>query len=195
MEAQMPVKLKGVKPPKRKSMVTPDVDDRRFCRHCKKLLPITSFPKGVRRYVCSRHLYELVKLPAKLRVEADDKRCVIHKLWVRCRTDSKAFGQTRIKLTQSEIADILQADGKAIDLAFAIVPTDASRVLSRKNAVVVVNEARLNLLSAHRTGGERMYLSTLEAWRAGASSQEQRAEDLDNSRIEDDRGAVDYVLN
>jgi hypothetical protein len=191
----MPVKLKGVKPPKRKSMVTPDVDDRRFCRHCKKLLPITSFPKGVRRYVCSRHLYELVKLPAKLRVEADDKRRVIGKLWTRCRSDSKAFGQTRIKLCQGEIADILQADGKATDLAFAIVPTDASRVLSRENAVVVVNEARLNLLSAYRTGGERMYLSTLEAWRAGASSQEQRAEDLDNSRIEDDRGVVNYILN
>jgi hypothetical protein len=40
-----------------------------------------------------------------------------------------------------------------------------------------------------------MYLSTLEVWRAGGSSQEQPAEELDNSRIEDDRGAMDYILN
>jgi hypothetical protein len=34
---------------------------------------------------------------------------------------------------------------------------------------VVVNEARRDLISAHRKGGVHMYLSALEAWRAADS--------------------------
>ena len=191
MKSQMPVATKTVKSTKMKQKVDPDVDGCRFCRHCKKRLPISAFPAGARRYVCKAHLYELVKLPSKLRAEADDKRRVLGKLWARCRTDSKAFGQTRIQLMQSEIEDILHGDGKTIDLAFAIVPTDVSRVLSRENAAVVPNEARRALIWTHRLGGERMYLEALAGWRAANSSQGQRAEEaldggFDEPEHEDD---------
>jgi len=154
-----------------KSNPAPDSDGRRYCRHCRELRPISAFPAGPRRYICRGHLYERVKLPAKLRVQADDRRRVLSQLWARCRTDSRALGQTRIQLGQSEIAEILK--DKRIDLAFAIVPADASHMLSRENVTVVVNEARRDLIWAHRLGGERMYLSALEAWRAADSPQEQ----------------------
>jgi len=177
-----------------KQRVDPDVDGCRFCRHCKKRLPISAFPAGARRYVCKAHLYELVKLPAKLRVEADENRRNLGQLWARCRTDSKVFGQTRIQIMQSEIADILEADGKTIDLAFSIVPKDASRVLSRENAIVVANKARHNLISAYRTGGERMYVSTLAAW-LDVDFLQEPTEELDSSRIEEKRDSVGYILN
>jgi len=138
-------------------------------------------------------MYQRVKKPAILRAKADGKKQVLHQLWYRCWTDAKRFGQTQIKLTQGEIVEILK--DKGVDLAFAIVPADASRVLSRENAIVVANSARHNLISAHRTGGERMYVSTLAVWRAVGSSQEQPAEELDISRIEEGRGSVGYILN
>jgi hypothetical protein len=44
-------------------------------------------------------------------------------------------------------------------------------MLSRDNVAVVVNEARRDLISAHRKGGGRMYLAALAAWRAAGSRQ------------------------
>jgi hypothetical protein len=184
----MPVATKAVKLNQMKPMVDPDVDGCRFCRHCKKRLPISAFPAGARRYICRRHLYELFTHPAKLRVQADDKRRVLSKLWARCSADAKSLSQTRIQLDQREIAEILKVKG--IDLAFAIVPADASRILSRENFVVVVNEARRDLISAYKKGGVHMYLSVLSAWRAADSSQEQSTEELDTFQIEEERGTV-----
>jgi hypothetical protein len=149
----------------------PDIDGRRYCRHCRELRAISAFPAGPRRYICKAHLYEHVKLPGKLRGQADDKRRVLSQLWARCRTDARALGQTRIQLAQREIAGVLEHTGFRIDLAFAIVPADASRMLSRDNVAVVANEARRDLISAHRLGGGRMYLVALAAWRAAGSRQ------------------------
>ncbi len=137
---------------------------------CRELRPLSVFPADPRRYICRGHLYERFTLPAKLRVQADDKRRVLSKLWARCSTDAKKLDQTHIKLTQSEIAGILEHNsGFHIDLAFAIVPADASRMLSRENVAVVVNEARRDLISAHRKGGVHRYLAALAAWRAADS--------------------------
>jgi len=154
-----------------KSNPAPDSDGRRYCRHCRELRPLSAFPAGPRRYICKAHLYERVKLPAKLRVQADDKRRVLSQLWARCRTDSRALGQTRIQLAQREIAGVLEHTGFRIDLAFAVVPADASRMLSRDNVAVVASEARRALIWAHRLGGGRMYLAALAAWRAADSRQ------------------------
>ena len=147
-----------------KKPAQPTPDGCRFCRHCNACLPLSAFPVGARRYVCKTHMYELVKRPAKLRVEADDKRRAVAQLWARCRTDSKVFGQPRVALTQSDIEDLILASGRAVDLAVAVVPADAGRVLSRENAVVLGNEARHNLTSAYRAGGERMYRAVLAAF-------------------------------
>jgi hypothetical protein len=155
------------------SKSNPDCDGRRYCRHCRELRAISAFPAGPRRYICKAHLYERFTLPAKLRVQADDKRRVLSKLWARCSTDAKKLDQTHIKLTQREIAGVLEHTGFRIDLAFAVVPADASRMLSRDNVAVVVNEARRDLISAHRKGGVHMYLAALEAWRAADSRHQQ----------------------
>ncbi len=154
-----------------KSNAAPDCGGRRYCRHCRELRAISAFPAGPRRYICKAHLYERFTLPAKLRVQADDKRRFLSQLWARCRTDSRALGQTRIQLAQREIAGVLEHTGFRIDLAFAVVPADASRMLSRENFVVVANEARRALIWAHRLGGGRMYLAALAAWRAADSRQ------------------------
>ena len=193
MEARMPINLKTVKPPKRQSMATPDVDTCRFCRHCKKCMPISAFPVGPRRFICKAHLNEHVKRPAKRRVQADDRRRVLSQLWFRCRTDSRALGQTGIELGKSEIDEILMHKG--IDLKFAIVPADLSQVLSRENFAVVLNESRRSLIWAYKLGGERMYLSTLATLQCVDSQEPHLSDDTERVDTEANKGTLQYVLN
>jgi hypothetical protein len=168
-------------------------NDGRFCRHCRQFLPITAFPAGRRRYICREHLYQRVKLPARLRVQADDKRRDLVKLWARCRTDSKNLGQTRIELNQSEIAEILK--DKGIDLAYAIVPANSSQVLSPANCAVVLNETRRDLIYAHKLGGQSLYMSTLATLKCVDSQEQQPSEDTESVSKEENRGALQYILN
>lgn len=165
----------------------------RYCRHCRELRPVSVFPAGPRRYVCKAHLNEHVKRPAKRRVQEDDRRRVLCQLWFRCRSDSKALGQTGIQLGKSEIAEILQHKG--IDLKFAIVPADLSQVLSRYNFAVILNESRRSLIWAHRLGGERMYLSTLATLQCVDSQEPQPTDDTERVDTEANKGTLQYVLN
>ena len=176
-----------------KSNPAPDSDGRRYCRHCRELRAISAFPAGPRRYICKAHLYERFTLPAKLRVQADDKRRVLSKLWARCSTDAKVLGQTRIQLDQREIAEILNCKG--IDLAFAIVPADASRMLSRENFAVVANEARRALMWNHRLGGHSLYLSTLATLQCVESQEPQPIDDTERVDTEANKSTLQYVLN
>ena len=168
-------------------------NDGRFCRHCRKFLPITAFPAGRRRYICREHLYQRVKLPARLRVQADDKRRDLVKLWARCRTDSKNLGQTRIELNQSEIAEILK--DKGIDLAYAIVPANSSQVLSPANCAVVLNETRRDLIYAHKLGGHSLFMSTLATLKCVDAPEQQSTEDTQNLDVQGEKGSVEYILN
>ncbi len=86
-----------------KSNPAPDSDGRRYCRHCRELRAISAFPPGPRRYICKAHLYERVKLPAKLRVQADDKRRVLSQLWARSSTHASVLGPMRRRETQRHI--------------------------------------------------------------------------------------------
>ena len=134
-----------------------------------------------------------VKVPARLRVQADDKRRVLSKLWDRCRTDSKALGQTRIELAQCEIAEILK--DKGIDLAYAIVPAKASKVLSPQNFAVVLNETRRDLILAHRLGGESLYLSTLATLQCVDVPEQQYTTGTERRDTEENKGTLEYILN
>jgi hypothetical protein len=155
--------------------------------------PLSEFPVGVRRFFCRRHLYEHSSRPAKLRVQADDKRRLLNQLWGRCWRDCRALGHTRIQLEQREIAAIVEDRG--IDNTSAIVPADASKVLSRENFVVVVNEARRDLICAHRLGGESLYLSTLATLQCVDAGQQQSSEDTQNLDVEGGKSALAYILN
>jgi hypothetical protein len=73
--------------------------------------PLSEFPAGPRRFFCRKHLYRRCTLPAKKRIQADDKRRLFNQLWARCSRDSKALGQTRIQLDQREIAEIVEDRG------------------------------------------------------------------------------------
>jgi hypothetical protein len=128
-------------------------------------------------------------------VQADDKRRVLNKLWARCWRDSKALGQTGIQLDQREIAQIVEDRG--IGLTFAIVPMDASHMLSHKNVAVVVNEARRDLIWAYKLGGAGLYTSTLETLTCAASPppHDATAADTENLEVQENKGTLQHILN
>jgi hypothetical protein len=132
-------------------------------------------------------------LPAKKRIQADDKRRLFNQLWLRCSRDSKTLGQTRIQLDQREIAEIVEERG--IDNTFAIVPANASQILSRENFAVVFNAARRDLLCAHRVGGESLYLSTLAAMPSVDAREQQFSTDTERHDTEKQKGTLEYILN
>ena len=165
----------------------------RYCRDCRGMQPLSEFPAGPRRFFCRKHLYRRCTLPAKKRIQADDKRRLFNQLWARCSRDSKALGQTRIQLDQREIAEIVEDRG--IDNTFAIVPANASQILSRENFAVVFNAARRDLLCAHRLGGESLYLSTLAAMPRVDAPEQQFSTDTERRDTEEQKGTLEHILN
>ena len=139
----------------------PDVDGRRWCRHCDKTLPVALFPSGRRRYICRKHVWERVtKLSTQLSMQ-DPQRSRLWLLWKRCWTDARTvFKQTRVGIVQGDIEALLrgvQGDG------VSVMPADPTRVLCTKNAVLVQTPKRPQLVRAWRAGGAEGYALELAA--------------------------------
>ena len=87
----------------------PDLDGRRWCRHCDKTLPVALFPSGRRRYVCRKHVWQCVTKPSKIKsLQHGDKRR-LGLLWRCCWTDARqTFKQARVGIVQGDIDALLQ---------------------------------------------------------------------------------------
>ena len=87
----------------------PDIDGQRWCRACGKMLPVSAFPAGKRRYLCRQHLWQLCTRPCKQRKLSDTNHRHVYRLWRRCWEDAKvSFGQEKITLVQKHIAEMLK---------------------------------------------------------------------------------------
>ena len=127
----------------------------RFCTHCEKFIPLIKFPSGTRRYVCKMHMWIASgKASSKKMLKVPHKRA-LNQVWARAYKDSRLFKQTRIALTQAEIAKILAvvvADGKEKAGAayeaggIAVVPVDPNKVLSASNSALVATSTRSVLM-------------------------------------------------
>lgn len=141
----------------------PDLDGRRFCRHCNATLPLASFPSGRRRYICRKHVWQCVTKPSKLKCVHDARKKRLWMLWKRCWTDAKTvFKQSRVMIVQSDI-DALLGDlhDRRVD-QISILPVDPTRLLCRENAMIVDKLARRRLVQACREGGVQRYAGELQ---------------------------------
>jgi len=147
----------------------PDLDGRRWCRHCSTTLPLASFPSGRRRYICRKHVWERVTKLSKQLCMQDPHRSRLWLLWKRCWTDARTvFKQTRVGIVQGDIDALLRGrdgrdgrDGSLDDVL--IMPADPTRVLCTENAVVVQTLNRPQLVRAWRAGGAERYALELAA--------------------------------
>jgi hypothetical protein len=141
----------------------PDLDGRRFCRHCDTTLPLASFPSGRRRYICRKHVWQCITKPSKLKGMHDARKKRLWMLWKRCWTDAKTvFKQSRVMIVQSDIDALLEdlelgVDGNDLLDNIAILPVDPTRLLCTDNARIVDKPARRQLVQACREGGAERY--------------------------------------
>ena len=86
----------------------PDLENRRYCRACQIMLPVSAFPSGKRRYLCKRHIWERVQRPSKQRALAKADKRRLWTLWKTCWCDAKrTFKHKRILLLQRDIEQTL----------------------------------------------------------------------------------------
>ena len=99
-----------LKSAKRKLPPVPDVDNRRFCRACQCMLPVSAFPSGTRRFLCKRHVWERIQQPSKRRALAKNSHeRRLWTLWKKCWSDAKrTFKRERILLLQRDIGQTLE---------------------------------------------------------------------------------------
>ena len=145
----------------------PDLDGRRFCRHCNATLPLASFPSGRRRYICRKHVWQCITKPSKLKCMHDARKKRLWILWKQCWNDAKTvFKQSRVMIMQRDIDTLLEdleldADQNLDDIS--VVPLDPTKVLCKDNAQIVEKLARRQLVQACREGGMEQYTLELSA--------------------------------
>ena len=126
-------------------------EELRLCKRCNKDLPLKMFLRGPRRFVCKKHMREMVKL-ATPPLSADEKAA--RKIWVSSYKDIKSLccNTDAIKLTHVDIKTILERAGQQANSYsnVFILPRVPTEPLTASNAI----------LSGHST---RRYLITL--WR------------------------------
>ena len=84
-----------------------DANGLRFCRACCKHIPTSHFPAGQRRFLCKRHIWEKIGKAAKARLRSDPLKRELARLWSLCYNDRGLFCQTRVAITQTDIARLL----------------------------------------------------------------------------------------
>ena len=143
-----------------------DANGLRFCRACCKHIPTSHFPAGQRRFLCKRHIWEKIGKAAKARLRSDPLKRELARLWSLCYNDRGLFCQTRVAITQTDIARLLVnmaqpasscTTTKELSAQYvvpserrnlAVVPIRPQELLSKTNAVLVQQEDRGRLLGA-----------------------------------------------
>ena len=137
----------------------------RYCRKCDEILCVTEFPLGQRRFICKRHSWnDKGKVAKEKLLKANPWKKELARLYSLSYSDCKFFGQSRIGLTQTEIAklfmglitpplgarerqDKTDSEFNRIQaFSFAVLPLHPEEVLSKRNAALVRRADRIKLL-------------------------------------------------
>ena len=156
----------------------PDHLGLRFCKDCKRFIPIQKFASGVRRFICKRHFWRAVGRHSKVKMMGQPQKRALNRVWIQAHSDSRRqFNQKRIDIKQAEIDTIVRANVDATEtnsiyqnLAISIVPVDPTQILSVSNAVLVSTRTRKLLMQQLKRGGPEHYFSLLQQRTAGESS-------------------------
>ena len=152
----------------------PDLHGVRYCRVCRDFLPVSRFPRGVRRFTCRVHLWQRNGQKARKALLMKPRKRLLARLWMQGYKDSFKLGHARIALTQKELDALLdayacsegcsdghgEAEPRAAGAAerldkLAVVPIDRAKLLCMDNAAVVTKEERSELLAMARRRGLR----------------------------------------
>jgi hypothetical protein len=171
----------------------PDLDGRRYCRVCKDFMPLTAFPRGQRRFTCRAHLWQRIGKRAQQKLSDKPRKKLLARMWMQLWKDRRVFGQTVVALKQADINALLEAflgggSDKSKD-GLTVLPRDPSVPVSNGNAVLVMKQARRELLAGYRQHEAGTYQSKLQQ---ALSSLEHAQKPATRGRIEMSRPAADF---
>ena len=173
--------------------VVPDLDGRRYCRVCQDFLPLTAFPRGQRRFTCRAHLWQRIGKRAQQKLSDKPRKKLLARMWMQLWKDRRVFGQTVVALKQADINALLEAFlGGSADQPLGeltVLPRDPSVPVSNGNAVLVMKQARRELLAGYRQHEAGTYQSKLQQ---ALSSLEHAQKPATRGRIEMSRPAADF---
>lgn len=170
----------------------PDLDGRRYCRVCKDFLPLTAFPRGQRRFTCRAHLWQRIGKRAQQKLSDKPRKKLLARMWMQLWKDRRVFGQTVVALKQADINALLEAFlGSSADQPLGdltVLPRDPSVPVSSGNAVLVMKQARRELLAGFKQHEAGIYQSRLQQ---ALSSIEHAQKPATRGHIEMSRPAAD----
>jgi len=146
--------------------VVPDLDGRRYCRVCQDFLPLTAFPRGQRRFTCQAHLWQRIGKRAQQKLSDKPRKKLLARMWMQLWKDQRVVGQTVVALKQADINTLLEAHlGSSSDKpkgGLTVLPRDPSVPVSSGNTVLVMKQARRELLAGYRQHEAGTYQSKLQ---------------------------------
>ena len=126
----------------------PDLNNERFCRMCNKLLPLSHFPNGQRRFLCKSHLWKRIGQKSRKVRHANLLKKTLDYLYTQCWKDSKFFGLV-LSLNLKDLEDLLHKIRERRDIGIdqiAIVPKQTSMTFSKENSTVIYKSDRQMLI-------------------------------------------------
>ena len=126
----------------------PDLNGMRYCRMCNKLLPLSHFPNGQRRFICKPHLWRRIGQKSRKVRHANLLKQTLDYLYTQCWKDSKFFG-TVLSLNLKDLEDLLHKIRERSEIGIdqiAIVPKQTSMTFSKENATVIYKSDRQMLI-------------------------------------------------
>jgi len=121
----------------------------RYCRICNEFLCISKFPRGQRRFICKEHQWKCNGKISKAKLRANPWNKEIARLYSLCYSDRRFFSQSKIDITQAGIGKLFvdMNFNPQEKFGFAVLPIHHCEVLSSKNAAIVRQADRIQLIS------------------------------------------------
>jgi hypothetical protein len=130
---------------------------KRFCITCDKMLPLSEFAIGTRRYKCVTHFREM----RRAIVLGTPERRAISSIRSRLRQDMILFGHTSIELSVHSIKAMLLPHQDCSK--HCIIPRNPDLKLTKDNAITVTTAQRRYIVSSWKTTRlASTYCSSLE---------------------------------
>ncbi len=148
----------------------------RWCKGCCDFLPLDNFPKGKRRYMCSKHARPSNARAIREKMFGKNPRKkAVWRIWHYAYLDSRSsfpvkggVDKTR-SLTQADIAAQCEAQGLEPTTEVRVVPLDPRAPAKPGNMALVGREQRPLLVKVWKACQDLgMYCKALERARSGA---------------------------
>jgi hypothetical protein len=143
----------------------PDRNGERFCHDCQEFISVSSFPSGVKRYQCIKHLQKRMKSARQILYQKDGESRQAARIHHAAYEDARAvFKRPGVSISQKAVKELFASAGMSISSSSRMVPEDPESTLDAGNVLVVQSAIRKRLVKAFVEGGAEQYHNALIQW-------------------------------